>query len=229
MKESLHREHRKRMRGRYRKTGFDSFQDHEVIEMLLFFGIPYKNTNDIAHTLLNKFGSVSGILDASYEELIQVKGIGENAATLITMMPQFFRRYTMDKQKGGRVFDRLDLIGDYCVNHFIGVTSEHVELLLFDACMHMTDHVTVHTGSLSASSVNAEKLAEYIFGGHASNFVLAHNHPFSSSEPSGDDLHVTREIFRAFKSLNKHMIEHFIIADDRYEGILDRALEMYDK
>ena len=228
MKDGLHNEHRKRMKERYRSTGLDAFQEHEVVELLLFFGIPYRNTNDIAHVLLNKFGSVSGILDASYDELTQVKGIGENAATLITMMPDLFRRYTMDKQKGDRVFDSVEKIGEYCLSHFIGATTEHVELLLFDAGMHMTDHVTVHKGTLS-SSVNAEILAEYIFGGHVSCFALAHNHPFGSTAPSEDDLYVTREIYRAFQALNKHMIEHLVIAGDGYEGILERSLEMYDK
>ena len=227
MEKDVHTGHRARFKDRYRKEGVDSFQDHELLEMILYFGIPYRNTNETAHLLLNKFGSLSGVLEATFEDLITVKGVGENTATLINFIPDISRRYIMDKQGSNKVFTEED-IREYCINHFIGATSEHTEMLLFDAKMHMIGHVKVFDGTLCASGVTPEKLGEYIYSFRACNFVLTHNHPGGNTEPSYEDLCVTREVYLVMKAMNKHMTEHFIVTDGGCRAILGDALALYD-
>lgn len=224
----LHNGHRQRFKERFRQTGIESFADHEVIEMLLYFGIPYKNTNDLAHVLLNKFGGISDVLDADYEELVNVSGIGDHTALLIVFMRELFRRYSKDKLSQKRVYKDADSIAEYAITHYIGVTSEHVELFLFDAAGHMIDHVTLCEGSLSSCSVNPELLGKYIYAARAASFVICHNHPSGMLVPSDEDLIVTREIYRAFSALNKHMMGHLLICGGQYVDILDKAIAFYD-
>ena len=226
--DKLHTKHRLRVKAKFRQNGIDALPDHEVLEFLLFFGIPFKNTNDIAHVLMSRFGSFSNVLEADYDELIKIDGIGENAATFLTLLPHIFRRYSFDKNRNSRTYDTMEKIGEFAVNHFIGETREHVELLLFDSKMNMIDHVTVHEGALSSGSVNLEKVAEIVFSGRASIFVLTHNHPSGSLEPSGEDMFVTRELQRAFEPFNKFLLEHIIVADGKYNCILDKSMSIYD-
>lgn len=224
----IHAEHRRRVKEKFRESGLNSFSDHEVLELLLFFGIPYKNTNETAHKLINRFHSLSGVLDADFGELVQQDGIGENAATLLTFLPQLMRRYAIDKTEQSVIFDTPEKIGEYLVDHFIGATREQLELLLFDAKMQMIDHVTLHDGSVSSVAVNPEKIAELLFSKRASNFVLAHNHPSGGTEPSAEDLSATRKLYRAFIPFNKYLVEHIIVSGDKYERILSRALDIFN-
>ncbi len=214
--ENLHREHRKRMRIRFREMGLDGFSDHEVLEFLLFNAIPRVNTNEIAHRLLNRFGTLSGVIEASYEELMSVKGIGENSATLINFFSQFTRRYELDRSRPRDTFDSMESVGAYLINHYIGATREHVELLLFDAKMHMVDHVTIHEGAVNSSDVNPERIAEIVFSRRASCFVLAHNHPGGRCIPSDEDITVTKRLKAAFMPFNVKMLEHFLICGGEY-------------
>ena len=91
MAQHAHAGHRSRMKNRFLKTGLDSFEPHEVLELLLFYAIPKRDTNKIAHDLIENFGSIAGVLNAPYELLIQIDGIGEHAAILLKQLPQFFR------------------------------------------------------------------------------------------------------------------------------------------
>lgn len=213
---NLHREHRKRMKARFREKGLDGFSDHEVLELLLFFAIPRVNTNETAHLLLNRFGTLSGVIEASHDELMSVKGIGENSATLINLLSQFTRRYELDRSRPRDSFSSMESVGNYLINHFIGATREHVELLLFDAKMHMIDHVTVHEGAVNSSDVNPERIAEIVFSGRASCFVLAHNHPGGKCVPSDEDIIVTKKLKAAFTPFNVRMLDHFLVCGGEY-------------
>lgn len=217
---SVHKDHRKRVRRKFLESTLDCFSDHEVLEFLLFFSIPYKNTNELAHILINKFGSLSGVLDAGYDELLKVNGVGETTATFLSLIPQAGRRYIIDKESNTKVFDKMSLIGDYLVNHFIGATKEKVEILIFDAGMRMIDHTTIHEGAVNSSDINPEKIAEYVFTKRASCFVLAHNHPGGSVEPSDEDITVTKMLRSAFEPFNIIMLEHYVVSGGEYRGIM---------
>jgi len=221
---NIHAKHRLRMKERYRKEGLDGFSDHEVLELLLFFALPYKNTNDIAHELINRFGSLSGVLEADYKDLIKVDGIAENAATCLTLMPDLFKRYSLDKQMNDSTFKNMDDIYEYLLNSFIGSVRERVDILLFDAAMRMISHLNICEGTFEHSSLNAERIAEMVFSNNGTNFILVHNHPSGDSTPSDTDLIITREIYKAFLPFKKYMIGHVIVAGDECRNILDTAL-----
>lgn len=227
--DQMHRKHRQRMKKRFEEFGLDSFQDHEALEFLLFYGLPYKNTNGMAHELLNKFGSFSRVFSAGKEELKSISGIGDHTADLIQLIPQLFRRYSMDLMSEHTKYGSWEQLSEYVVNHFIGQTREHVQLFLFDASMRRIDSITLHDGGFNGVAINSEVIAEHVFSNRASCFVIAHNHPSGDTEPSYEDLIVTREIHRSLSALNREMMEHYIVADGKCKPILDMAKEMFDK
>ena len=223
---NLHNEHRKRMKEQFLNNGLDSFSDHEVLELLLFFSIPRHNTNETAHKLMNRYGSLSAVLDASFTDLVKQPGIGAHSATLFTLMSQLVRRYTLDKLNGKRVFKTMDEICELAINHFIGQTEEHVELYMFDAAMKLIAHIPIQKGSPNSASLNPQIIAESIFSYNAVNFVICHNHPSGNLEPSDFDLRVTREIYKAFLPMNKRLVDHVIIADGKYNLLLQKSLSI---
>lgn len=227
--QNIHKEHRLRMKKRFRENGIDGFSDHEVLELLLFYGIPYKNTNDVAHHLMKHFGSLSGVLEAEYADLVKVDGIGENTATLLQFIPELFKRYSVDKQMNGNRFRNVEEIGEYLVNTYIGSVRERVDILLFDSGMRMIAHIELSEGSFENSMLDSGRLAEIVFSHHTSGFVLAHNHPSGITEPSDVDIMMTREIYKAFIPFKKYMISHFIVAGGEYEDILPRAVCFHNK
>lgn len=225
----INKGHRQRLKKRFDKFGLDAFADHEVLELLLFYGLPYKNTNGIAHELMNKFGSLSGVFSASKEELSSINGIGDHAATLIRIIPQLLCRYSADAVTGRFSFDDKEMLKEYVTNHFIGHTKEHVQLFLFDSGFCRIDSITLADGGFNGVTVNPELIAENVFSNRASYYILAHNHPSGKSKPTHDDLVATRNIWLTLSALNREMIEHYIVANGRCDGILTQAKEMFDK
>lgn len=225
-KKNLHNGHRERMKEQFRKNGLDSFTDHEVLELLLYFSIPRHNTNETAHKLMNRYGSLSAVLDANFSDLIKQPGIGEHSATLFNLIPELSRRYSLDKFSNKRTFKSMDEICELLINHFIGQTDEHVELFMFDAAMKLIGHTPIQKGSPNAASLNPQIIAEAIFSYNAVNFILTHNHPSGNPEPSDFDLSVTREIYRAFLPMNKRLIDHIIVAGGKCNLLLQKSLSV---
>lgn len=111
----VHDGHRERMKSRFVEAGLDGFNDHNALEMLLFYAVPRKDTNELAHRLLKNFGSLAAVFEASHAELMHVDGIGENAATLIKFIPEISRRYLLTKSLPNKVIRRNEDAGEYFV------------------------------------------------------------------------------------------------------------------
>jgi DNA repair protein RadC len=117
---SMHIGHRERVKELFLRTGLDSFSSHSVLELLLFYAIPQKDTNPIAHRLIRQFGSLSAVFDAPFDELLNVDGIGRSAAILIKMIPQLCRRYEEDLQNGKITIFDYEEAGKLFVKKYIG-------------------------------------------------------------------------------------------------------------
>ena len=183
----MHKEHRIRVKNRFLAEGFDHFEPHNILEMLLFYAIPQKDTNELAHSLINRFGSLEKVFDASFEELMTVPGIKEHSATLIKMIPSLARVYYVEKNKAGESLADLDAWGQYFVNRYIGIEVETVFLLLLDNKFNIIECAKIHEGCVNSSAISIRKMAEIIFSKNASMVVLAHNHPSGLPIPSSDD------------------------------------------
>lgn len=217
---AMHENHRERMKHRFLTEGLDHFEPHNVLELLLFYSIPQKDTNEVAHALIERFGSLADVFDAPFDDLISVPGIKTHSATLIKMIPALSRRYALEKNRATTSLSSLEKIGEFLVNQYVGINVETVFLLLLDNKFHLIECVKVHEGSVNSSAITLRRLVETALFRRASMVVLAHNHPSGVALPSSDDLFTTREVKRAFDLLEIKLLAHIIVAGDAYLDIL---------
>ncbi len=219
-KDNPHKFHRSRLRARFMKEGLRSFEDHNILELLLFYAIPQKDTNDLAHALLDKFGSLAAVFDAEIGDLCKVNGIGENAATLINLIPQLSRAYLMDKDTRYPDFTDLHKLGNYLVNYFIGEKNEKLIAVLLNNKSEMIDILLVSEGTVNRTEGSVRKIAEAAFSKNASSFVLAHNHPDGNCTPSVADVSFTSNYRKIFDELGLPLVEHIVVGGVSYVGIM---------
>ncbi len=214
-----HQGHRKRLKDRFLREGLDNFEIHNILELLLFFGIPYKDTNDIAHELLNKFGSLSGVFDAPYEELMNVSGIGENVATLIKMISPLSRKYMEDKLNEKAVLDSCDAVGEYLVAKYRFRQDELFSMVCLDQSSRLIGWEQISSGTINITAVNTRKAIEAAMKTSANAVVLAHNHPNGLAVPSSDDIRSTQELVDALGVIGVRVLDHIIIAGEDFVSL----------
>ena len=212
----MHSNHRNRVRNKFLKYGIDAFEPHEIIEFLLFWSISRKDTNVIAHNLINKFGSISAIFDASYKSLLEVEGIGENSAILLKLIPQLSRIYQENKFLIGKKVPTLEKCYDKLVLKFIGRTDEAVAIMLFDSKGKIVFDGIINKGSVNAVEIYSRKIVELISHYYATSIILAHNHPSGIALPSKSDILSTDKLNVILESMQVKFIDHIIVADNDY-------------
>ena len=218
-----HKDHRQRVKTRFLTEGLSSFADHNVLELLLFYAIPQKDTNELAHALLDRFGSISGVFDADISELMKVAGIGEHAAVLIKMIPQLARCYYLENENIGKDGSSADMLGKMFVMKYIGETKETVYLTMLDNSMRIIDTVKIFDGSINSAHVTARMLAEPCMIRKASMAVIAHNHPTGLPIPSGEDIFTTKTLQTALEGVGVSLLEHFLVAGNQYTPLMYRT------
>ena len=219
-KPNPHKDHRSRLKNLFLNDGLKSMADHNVLELLLFFSIPQKDTNEIAHALLDKFGSLSAVFDADFEELCTVPGISSHSATLIKLIPQIATSYSLDKISEGSDFSDLDYVGRYLVQYFMSKTNECVVVIFLDnknSLLHISE---INEGVVSMTNVNTRKIAEQAFLYNASGFILAHNHPKGRAKASKQDVGFTVDLMHTFEKFQINLIEHIVVAGNKYSFII---------
>ena len=220
-KESVHKNHRKRVKEKFLKHGLETFQEHEVLEMLLFYVIPRRDTNEIAHGLIDKFGSVKDVLNASYSSLSKVDGIGNEAACFIKLILGVVRRYVENREGFVNKFSTRVEINDYLANKFVGRSEEMVAIVLLDAKKKVLYEGVISDGTHNKVHMNTRRLIELISFYNAAAIAIAHNHPSGVALPSKEDIDTTKRLKFLFDSLNVYFIDHIIVADDDYISFRD--------
>lgn len=209
---NVHKGHRSRLKNRFIENGLDSFEDHNILELLLFYSIPQKDTNDLAHDLINHFGSLKGVFDAEYTELLKVNGIKENSATLIKMIPSIARAYLRSNPKATILNDYLKM-QEYLIHTFYGETKELVYALFLNNKFELISADKIFEGSVNSTQINMRKLVELVIKRNAASVVIAHNHPDGSPCPSMEDINTTCNLIDMFRTLDISFIEHFVVTD----------------
>ncbi len=213
-KKNIHKDHRQRVRARYLKEGITSMEDHNIIELLLFFGIPYKDTNGIAHSLVEKFGDLNGVLEAPVEELMKIDGIGENAATLISLIHDISLIYDTRKKQKEFEKDESRSLMDSIKLKFADERKEKVYIFCVDAQGKMQRCVKICDGSPDTAVVDTRVIVETVVRFDAKNVILVHNHPNGFAVPSLADVRVTRELNLVLNAIGVNLADHVIVADD---------------
>ena len=210
---SVHKGHRERLKARFLETGLDSFTDVQALELLLFYAIPQKDTNPIAHALLDRFGSLSQVLDAPLEALKKVPGISDHSASLLRLVTELARFEQVDSAQRTEVLTSLDACGRYLVPRFFGRKVETVFLLCLDAKCKVLCCREIGEGSVNAASISVRKVVETALSANATSVVLAHNHPSGVALPSADDVQTTRRIAAALSAVEVKLIDHIVVAE----------------
>ncbi len=212
-----HEGHRERMRNRFREAGLDSFSDHEILELLLFYALPQKNTNEVAHDLIKTFGSLDKVLEADTGALIQVKGIKEASALYLNIICGVLRRYVMLKNTERDLSLRdISEVGNYLINYYTGITVEKVVALLFDSQNRLDRIINVSSGDASEASVDIQKILRDSIIWEASFVIVAHNHPNGELLPSSEDYMVTQKLCQVFSLMKITFVEHILVAGNKF-------------
>ena len=208
-----HEEHRKRVRDTFLKGGLQCFQQHSVLELLLFYSIPRRDTNEIAHRLVERFGSLPAVLDAPYEELRKVDGVGESSAILIMLASQLAKRYLHEQAQGKRIFTTTADFHEFAINLFLGIKNETAFLLCLDNNGRLLHCAPASLGTKNELMLDNRTLLETAFRYSATKVVLTHNHPNGLASPSKSDVTRTESAIVLFNSVSIQLLDHLIVAE----------------
>ena len=217
---SIHDGHRQRLKQLFRDNGLDNFYENQALELLLYYCIPRKDTNPIAHALLDRFGSISQVLEAPVEELMQVEGVGEHAATFLHLITEISRYYLVKRGENNKILLTLEDCARYLLPHFYGRRNETVFLLCLDAKCKVLSCRELGEGSVNAAGISVRKIMETALAVNATTVVLAHNHPSGIAIPSPDDIQTTRRIAMALSAVGIHLADHIVVADEDYVSMV---------
>lgn len=215
----MHSGHRERMKARLLKSGFESFAEHELLEMLLFYSIPRRNTNDIAHSLIERFGSLRAVMSSDPDELMMTDMIGENSAALIKLAMALSKKCILEDLSPRATFNSVGKTVDFANKIFIGSTVETLYAILLDNSFAMLECCCVSTGTVNEVRPIIRSVVEKSVIKKASSVIFIHNHPNGSSKPSCEDIDMTAIAENALDLVDITLIEHIIIGNDGYSLI----------
>lgn len=212
--ENIHAGHRQRLRERFIKEGLENFEDHNCLELLLFYSLPRKDTNILAHRLIDHFGSLSAVFSANVSQLCQVEGISENSAVLISMIPQIMRKFKADPIKSVSM-ESTKLACEYCKNLYIGETQEKLRIFGLNDKLEMISNDVVAMGTTRNISLETRKIVEIALKNKTDLLMICHNHPNGSELPSDSDISATRRIKTTLRDINIELLDHIIVGSER--------------
>ena len=218
--ENIHLGHRNRMREKFSAYGSGVFCTHELLEMLLYTVIPYKDTNRVAKNLLRKFGSLSGVLTAAREELLSVSGVGEKVADCILAVGEFSLQEHYDSRKDIRVYDDCNLLGEYFTEKLSDKKDYCVCVLMLDNSMRILGYTELYELDYSSGGVKAAPFVEFAIATGASVAVVAHSHPHGPLFPSAGDMATNNLIYDALMGIGVLLLDHYIICGKRYYAFM---------
>ena len=220
--------HRQRVKDRFRKEGLDNFEESHALELLLFYAIPRRDTKPIARRLLDKFGSVSSVLDAPLHTLQQVEGIGPGAATFLKLVHETGRYYMKNRDQDVTILDDLNKCGNYLVSFFYGRRTESVWVLCLDAKCKLLACQQVAEGGNDCVSISPRSVMEAALAVNASSVILAHNHPGGFAKPSDADVMTTRYLGKLLSSMGLSLVDHIVVAEGDFVSMRQSGLYQPD-
>ena len=216
MSDNIHEHHRKRLREFYNKHGFTAMTPCQVLEFMLFYVIPRKDTYPIAQKLIEKFGTVSGVLDATVEELVTVDGVGPSSAVFLKMFRDAFGIYLAEKTNAENKFYSVKNVGKYLRGKFTGKKNEIAMLMCFDSEMNPVSCTELSEGNKDNTEISIKNVTEKAAKCNASFVVIAHNHPGATAIPSKEDINTTVAIADSLSKSGILLLDHLIFADEDY-------------
>lgn len=213
--QNIHAGHRERLKNKFLRFGAEALEEHELLELLLFYAIPQKDTNPIAHNLINRFGSVAGVLKAEPKELTEVSGIGMHAATLLKLQAALAKVYYTSVPQRPRLSNMKEA-ADFIVKQLFEYKSEVFYAFALDINLGLLGYKQIAEGDIDMVPVELKKLASFALDMNAAFLILAHNHPNGSVLPSRADIHLTRQIVSGMSPLGIGVCDHIITSGKNF-------------
>jgi len=208
-----HSGHRKRVKTEFLARGLEGWPDHRALELLLFYALPQGDVNPLAHELMDRFGSLAGVLDAPVDELCRVKGVSEHTAVLLKLIPALGGRYLGDRSSPGRIVNTPEEAAGFLAPYFYGAKNEMVYVLCLDGKHKALGVRKVSEGSIHASEINIRRIVEEAVPLRAAGLYLAHNHISNIALPSAADWQATDTVRAALAAVQLTLIDHLIFVD----------------
>lgn len=216
-----HAGHRERMKAEFLARGLEGWPDHRVLELLLFYTIPQGDVNDLAHELVERFGSLAGVLDASVEELKKVKGVGDHTAVFLRMLPAVLGRYQGARTRLSAIINSPEEAYAWLEPYFFGARNEMVYVLCLDGKRQVLGVRKVAEGSIELAEVNTRRIAEEAIGLRAAQIYVAHNHVSNLAIPSQADWLTTDTLRGALRPIGIELIDHLVFVDGDMVSLKD--------
>lgn len=224
-KANLHAGHRDRLKKRFDAVGERGFEDHTLLELLLFYGVPQKDTNPIAHRLIERFGSLPAVLEAPARELMQVEGVGENVARLLKVTQAMRCRCTQQQTARQKVVLNSSLkAGEYLCSLLQGRETEALLLVCLDAGKAVRHCEQLESGVSDSISTTLRQIAQLCVNRNVHEIILAHNHPSGLVHPSREDIVMTRKAQDFLQEIGVNLLDHFVITDKEFYSMKDHRL-----
>ena len=224
-----HEGHRQRMRARVEQYGLESLAPHEALEYLLYITNARRDTNGIAHALLERFGSFAGVLEASEEELCRVPGVGPASARMLHLLPEVSRYYEHSRTSTEGALTTTERLAAYLKPRFAGAKQEKALLLSLDSRSRVRGAYWLREGTSSKVSFEIKDVVAAALKGGTDSVVLCHNHPNGMAMPSREDLPATEHIVRALGLVKIQLRDHLILTETEYFSMREEGrLPFYD-
>jgi DNA repair protein RadC len=211
--------HRARLRQRLLGGGIDALADHEVIEFLLMGAIPRKDVKPIARSLLGRFGSLAGVLNADARALALHPGMGETSAAALLIVAVAARRLARQAVRDAPVLGSWQALIDYLTIDMAHLTVERVRVLYLDARNRLVEDHHVGDGSIDEAAIHPREVIRKGLDLGATALILVHNHPSGSPQPSRADIQITQRIAEAGRLLGIAVHDHVIIGREGHVSL----------
>lgn len=220
-KQNLHEGHRLRVKERFLKHGVESFNEVQLLETLLFYAIPKKDTNDTAHLLLNTFGSFKKVFEADYNDLVKVNGIGDNAASLIKFFQMSSKRYLelVYTEKEETVNNAPEALMNYCKQLFLGEKRELIYVIALDSELVILERELINEGDPDTVYMPYRKITDFVHRTNASRIVITHNHPNGLCLASKNDVETTKNIVELMNQIEVEVVDHIVVGKNGASSI----------
>ena len=231
MSEKDNQGHRERIREKFLKNGIDGFAEYEILELLLTYCIPRKDTKPIAKDLLNKFKTLDNVFKADFDKLSVIDGLGNNSIAFLKLIGDLPSIIYKDELKNKKLIDRetlkisnKDILLNYLRNKIGYEEKEKFYLIYLSSSNEVIEFEENSVGTLDRSSVYPREIYKKIINLNAKSVILAHNHPSDNITPSKSDIELTNEIAKGLKNFGALLIEHIIITKNSYFSFLEEGL-----
>ena len=231
MSEKDNQGHRERIKEKFLKNGIDGFAEYEILELLLTYCIPRKDTKPIAKELLNKFKSLDNVFKADFDKLSAVDGLGKNSIAFLKLIGDLPSIIYKDELKNKKLVNKeilkisnKDILLNYLRNKIGYEEKEKFYVIYLSSSNEVIEFEENSVGTLDRSSVYPREIYKKVINLNAKSIILAHNHPSDNITPSKSDIELTNEIAKGLKNFGALLIEHIIITKNSYFSFLEEGL-----